>query len=127
MTVAFQDGTRSSALPRLQVIEKTRAPRPAGRGAGSGRSAVICPLSGYTSVTAREIPGRTDTEEIAMANQTFKMEKLVGESPDGIEAAALVALATSAEKVHGQTWTTIGQCSTTSEPLAPKWPPGARS
>jgi len=42
-----------------------------------------------------------------MSNTTFKMEKLVGESPDGIEAAALEALGTSAEKVHGQTWMTI--------------------
>ncbi len=42
-----------------------------------------------------------------MADTTFKMEKLVGESADGIEAAALVALGTSAEKVHGQTWMTV--------------------
>jgi len=42
-----------------------------------------------------------------MADTTFKMQRLVGESPDSIEAAALVALATSAEKVHGQTWMTI--------------------
>ncbi len=42
-----------------------------------------------------------------MANVTFKMEKLVGESPDGIEAAILEALGTSAEKVHGQTWAHI--------------------
>ena len=42
-----------------------------------------------------------------MANTTFKMEKLVGESPDGIEAAVLEALGTSAEKVHGQTWAHI--------------------
>ena len=42
-----------------------------------------------------------------MANATFKMEKLVGESPDGIEAAVLEALGTSAEKVHGQTWAHI--------------------
>ena len=42
-----------------------------------------------------------------MSNTTFKMEKLVGESPDGIEAAILQALGTSAEKVHGQTWAQI--------------------
>ncbi len=42
-----------------------------------------------------------------MADTTFKMEKLVGESADGIEAAVLVALGTSAEKVHGQTWMSI--------------------
>jgi len=42
-----------------------------------------------------------------MSNTTFKMEKLVGESPDGIEAAVLVALGTSASKVHGQTWMTV--------------------
>ena len=42
-----------------------------------------------------------------MANATFKMEKLVGESPDGIEAAVLEALGTSAEKVHGQSWAQI--------------------
>lgn len=42
-----------------------------------------------------------------MSNTTFKMEKLVGESPDGIEAAVLQALGTSAEKVHGQTWAQV--------------------
>ncbi len=42
-----------------------------------------------------------------MSNTTFKMEKLVGESPDGIEAAILEALGTSAEKVHGQTWAQV--------------------
>ena len=42
-----------------------------------------------------------------MPDTTFKMEKLVGESEKGIEAAVLVALATSAEKVHGQTWMTV--------------------
>lgn len=42
-----------------------------------------------------------------MSNTTFKMEKLVGESPDGIEAAILEALGTSADKVHGQTWAQI--------------------
>lgn len=39
-----------------------------------------------------------------MADTTFKMTKLVGESSDGIEAAVRTALATSAENVHGQTW-----------------------
>lgn len=42
-----------------------------------------------------------------MPDTTFKMEKLVGESEQGIEAAVLVALGTSAEKVHGQTWLTV--------------------
>ena len=42
-----------------------------------------------------------------MSDTTFKMEKLVGESADGIEAAVLQALGTSAEKVHGQTWAHI--------------------
>jgi len=39
-----------------------------------------------------------------MADTTFKMERLVGESTGGIEAAVNTALATSAEKVHGQSW-----------------------
>ncbi|WP_420451901.1 dodecin family protein [Ilumatobacter sp.] len=42
-----------------------------------------------------------------MANTTFKMEKLVGESPDGIESAVREALKTSAENVHGQSWAHI--------------------
>lgn len=42
-----------------------------------------------------------------MSNTTFKLEKLVGESPEGIEAAILQALGTSAAKVHGQTWAQI--------------------
>ena len=42
-----------------------------------------------------------------MANTTFKMATLVGESPDGIEAAVLTALASSAEEVRGQTWMTV--------------------
>ncbi len=39
-----------------------------------------------------------------MSDATFKMTQLVGESPKSIEAAVEVALATSAEKVRGQTW-----------------------
>ena len=39
-----------------------------------------------------------------MSNTTFKMEKLVGESADGIEAAVLEALGTSAKSVRNQTW-----------------------
>lgn len=35
---------------------------------------------------------------------TYKLTKLIGESPDGIEAAVRTALATSAERVHGQEW-----------------------
>lgn len=42
-----------------------------------------------------------------MANTTYKMEKLVGESADGIEAAVLEALGTSASEVHGQNWANI--------------------
>lgn len=38
-----------------------------------------------------------------MADPTYKMTTLVGESQSGIEDAVLTALATSAEKVHGQT------------------------
>jgi len=39
-----------------------------------------------------------------MSGSTFKMTQLVGESPDGIEAAVETALATSAGKVRHQTW-----------------------
>jgi flavin-binding protein dodecin len=39
-----------------------------------------------------------------MADAAFKLTKLVGESDQGIEQAVKVALATSAERVHGQTW-----------------------
>ena len=39
-----------------------------------------------------------------MAGSTFKMTKLIGESDSGIEDAVKTALATSATKVHGQTW-----------------------
>lgn len=39
-----------------------------------------------------------------MSGTTFKMTKLVGESPESIEAAVTTALETSAEHVHGQTW-----------------------
>ena len=39
-----------------------------------------------------------------MDGTTFKLTKLVGESSQGIEAAVKVALETSAENVHGQTW-----------------------
>ena len=39
-----------------------------------------------------------------MSNASFKMEKIVGESPESIEGAVLEALKTSAENVHGQTW-----------------------
>jgi len=39
-----------------------------------------------------------------MAGTTFKMTKLIGESPTGIEDAVRTALETSASKVHGQTW-----------------------
>lgn len=42
-----------------------------------------------------------------MSGSTFKMSTLVGESPDDIEGAVLTALATSAEKVHGQQWCQI--------------------
>jgi len=42
-----------------------------------------------------------------MEKTTFKMATLVGESPDGIEAAVLTALASSADQVHGQTWMTV--------------------
>jgi flavin-binding protein dodecin len=39
-----------------------------------------------------------------MADTTYKMTKLVGESSESIESAARAALATSAQHVHGQTW-----------------------
>ena len=42
-----------------------------------------------------------------MSSSVYKMTKLVGESPDGIEAAVQAALATSASKVRGQTWAHI--------------------
>ena len=42
-----------------------------------------------------------------MADQTFKMTKLVGESSDSIESAVRAALATSAQAVHGQSWAHI--------------------
>jgi flavin-binding protein dodecin len=42
-----------------------------------------------------------------MADTTFKMTKLVGESSESIEAAVRHALGTSASKVHGQSWAHI--------------------
>ncbi|HEX2578771.1 MAG TPA: dodecin family protein [Aquihabitans sp.] len=42
-----------------------------------------------------------------MADTTFKMTKLVGESSESIEAAVLVATTTSASRVRGQTWAHI--------------------
>ena len=42
-----------------------------------------------------------------MAEATFKMTELVGESSEGIEAAVLTALATSASKVRGHSWAHI--------------------
>ncbi len=42
-----------------------------------------------------------------MSGTTYKLTKLIGESPESIEAAAATALATSAEKVHGQSWCQI--------------------
>lgn len=39
-----------------------------------------------------------------MPDTTYKMTKLVGESSDSIEGAIRTALATSASKVHGQSW-----------------------
>lgn len=39
--------------------------------------------------------------------KTYKLTKVVGESPDGIEAAVGVALKTSAEAVRGHTWAQI--------------------
>jgi dodecin len=37
-------------------------------------------------------------------SRTFKLTRLIGESPDNIEGAVNVALATSRDKVHGQEW-----------------------
>lgn len=42
-----------------------------------------------------------------MPGTTYKMEQLVGESADGIEAAVLQALGTSADPVRNQTWAHI--------------------
>ena len=39
-----------------------------------------------------------------MSGTTYKLTKLIGESSSGIEDAVKTALATSASKVHGQTW-----------------------
>jgi flavin-binding protein dodecin len=39
-----------------------------------------------------------------MAGSTYKLTTLIGESPSGIEDAVTTALATSAGKVHGQSW-----------------------
>lgn len=39
--------------------------------------------------------------------KTYKLTKLVGESATGIEDAVKTALATSASRVHGQTWANI--------------------
>ena len=39
-----------------------------------------------------------------MASRTYKLTTLVGESDAGIEDAVRTALATSAQKVHGQSW-----------------------
>lgn len=39
-----------------------------------------------------------------MSGTTYKMVKLVGESPTGIEDAVRTALATSAENVRHQSW-----------------------
>jgi flavin-binding protein dodecin len=39
-----------------------------------------------------------------MADQTYKMTRLVGESSRSIESAVEVALKTSADHVRGQTW-----------------------
>lgn len=39
-----------------------------------------------------------------MSNRTYKLTRLIGESPDGIEGAVQTALSTSAGKVHGQDW-----------------------
>jgi dodecin len=38
---------------------------------------------------------------------TYKLTTLVGESPAGIEDAVREALATSASKVHGQSWAQV--------------------
>jgi hypothetical protein len=40
-------------------------------------------------------------------NAGFKVTKLVGESPEGIESAVRSALRTSARAVRGQTWAHI--------------------
>ena len=40
-------------------------------------------------------------------NSTYKLVKLVGESPSGIEDAVRAALATSAENVRHQSWCQI--------------------
>jgi len=42
-----------------------------------------------------------------MSGSTFKLTKLVGESDSGIEDAVRTALATSASRVHGQTWAQV--------------------
>ena len=42
-----------------------------------------------------------------MATNTYKLTTLVGESSEGIEDAVRTALATSATKVHGQSWCQI--------------------
>jgi len=42
-----------------------------------------------------------------MTDRTYKLTNLIGESSQGIEAAVRTALATSAEKVHGQTWVEV--------------------
>ena len=39
--------------------------------------------------------------------RTFKMTKVVGESTEGIEAAASVALKSSARAVRGQDWARV--------------------
>lgn len=39
-----------------------------------------------------------------MSGNTYKLTSLIGESPESIEAAVQTALATSADKVHGQEW-----------------------
>lgn len=39
--------------------------------------------------------------------KTFKMVRLVGEAPGGIEAAVNEALSTSAETIRGQNWLQI--------------------
>ena len=39
-----------------------------------------------------------------MAETTYKLTTLIGESPTSIEDAVTTALTTSAGKVHGQTW-----------------------
>ena len=42
-----------------------------------------------------------------MPGTTYKLTKLVGESATGIEDAVQTALATSASRVHGQTWANL--------------------